>query len=69
MNSVADVIPIKLSDKERAEQLRGQLRPLLEQACEIISDARRDGLVVTFNLGPDQYGNQRVSALDILRPL
>lgn len=59
----------KISDKDRAEQLRAQLRPLLDQACELITTARREGLVITFNLGPDQYGIQRVAALDILKPL
>lgn len=68
----ADPIPYpaaKLSDKDRAEQLRTQLRPLLDQACDLITQARREGLVITFNLGPDQYGIQRVAALDILKPL
>lgn len=68
-NETVAYMDAKPTDKERAEQLRGQLRPLLEQACDLITGARREGLVITFGLGPDQYGIQRVTSLDILRPL
>ena len=57
------------TDAERAADLRNKLRPILEQACEIITAARRDGLIISFNLSPDQYGVTRVMALDVVKPL
>lgn len=57
------------TDAQRASDIRAKLRPLLEQVCEIIGAARRDGLAVGFNLQPDQYGIQRVVTLDVSKPL
>ena len=60
---------IRQTDADKAADLRAKLRPILEQACEIIAAARRDGLIITFNLSPDQYGVTRVMALDVVKPL
>lgn len=65
----AVTIPSAMTDADKAADVRAKLRPLLDKVCEIITQARRDNLVVTFNLGPDQYGRQQVGTLDILKPL
>lgn len=57
------------SDADKAKSYRDQIRPLLEQACEIITAARRDGLVIGFALAPDQGRTQRVGNIDISKPL
>lgn len=67
--------PIKLTavdgrnDAERAATIRSNLRPLLEQVAQIVTDARKDGLIVSFNISPDQYGRCQVTALDVTKPL
>lgn len=59
----------KIPDAERAEKIRTELRPVLEEACRIITAARRDGMNIGFNLMPDQYGVQRVGNIDVFKGL
>ncbi len=59
----------KVTDAERAAAIRAELRPVLDQVCEIITRARRDGINVGFNLGPDQFGIQRVQMLDLFKSI
>lgn len=59
----------KITDEEKAVKIRAELRPVLEEACDIITRARREGINVGFNLGPDQFGIQRVMALDLFKAI
>lgn len=67
--------PIKLTtvdgrnDAERAKAARDELRPLLEVVCEKLTEIEKGGIIATFNISPDQFGNYRVQALDITKPL
>jgi hypothetical protein len=51
----------------RADELRAQMMALLRPVCMLIESARRDGLVVGFNLGTDPAGRQVVRDLIIAR--
>lgn len=57
------------SDSEKAAEYRAKLVPLLEHACAILNSARSEGLIVGFNVNPDQYGRHRIQAIDVTRPL
>jgi hypothetical protein len=66
--------PLKLhidgrTDAERAKQARDNLRPLLEQVCEMLQEIKKGGIIATFNLSPDQFGNYRVQQIDVTKPL
>ncbi len=52
-----------------AKELRDRATPLLEQVCELMNDARRQGLTLNFQLGTDGFGRSRVASLDIVKPL
>jgi len=67
-DAIARLEPTK-SDADKAADYRARIRPLLEQACEIISEARRNGLGIGFNLAPDQFGIQRVGDISVTKPL
>lgn len=62
------VLNIK-TDVMKAEDARARLRPVLEEACRILTEVKRDGIVVTFNITTDQYGIYRLMALDVIKPL
>ena len=62
-------LPTTKKDSEKAADYRDRLRPLLEQTCSIITEARREGLIIGFNLSADQFGIQRVGMIDVTKPL
>lgn len=61
--------PVVPTDKERADAIRTKLQPLLEQLVATFNDAERDGLIVTFNIGRNQYGRHAVQNIAISKPL
>ncbi len=65
---IVSINPAK-TDPEKAAQIRAMLTPVLEQVCAIVGDARANGLIVSFNIAPDQFGRVKVQALDITKPL
>lgn len=67
-NNVATILTGK-TDAQRAEEYRAELLPLLQQVCEVLDRSRRDGLVVSFSLAPDQYGRQTSGPIGVVRPL
>ena len=56
-------------DTVKAENYRLELRPILEQAAEVLNRAKADGLVISFSINPDQYGRYRVTEIGIVKPL
>ena len=58
-----------VTDAVLAQAIRDEITPLLEQICTICTKARKDGLTVGFNLGFDEYGRQRITSLNITKPL
>lgn len=57
------------TDKQKADDYRAQIIAALGDACEIMNKARADGMVISFNLGPDQYGRTSVQNLGVVKPL
>lgn len=68
MNDPVSIVSGK-SDVERAADLRAKVRPLLEQVCAVLGEANRDGMVIVFNLAPDQFGRQSIQNLTVHKPL
>lgn len=68
MSNVSSIAAGK-TDKQRADEIKARLRPILEQACVILAEAQADGLKVTFGVGPDAFGRQSVTSLDVVKPL
>ena len=45
------------------------LAPLLDQVCDIFGRARKDGIILNFNISADQYGRMRVNEVSAVKPL
>jgi len=67
INSLSIVSSV--TDATKADSYRAELRPILEQAGKIMDRAKADGLVVSWNLSPDQYGRMRVADISVVKPL
>ena len=65
---IATLVPCK-SDADLAAQYRAELAPLLDQVCDIFGRARKDGIVLDFNIGADQYGRMRVNEVSAVKLL
>ncbi len=55
------------SDAEKAAAYKDRLLPVLEQACAIMDEIRRDGMAANFNLNFD--GRTRVAGFDITKSM
>lgn len=64
-----NIVAIGKPDAEKAADYRARVRAALEPVVGILNDARRDGLVVTFAIGINQFGQSVVTQLDISKPL
>ena len=65
---IATLVPCK-SDADLATEYRAELAPILEQVCDIFSRARKDGIILNFNISADQYGRMRVNEVSAVKPL
>lgn len=66
--AVLHVVPSK-TDEDLAREVREELRPLLEDACEVMNRAIAHGLDVTFMVNRDQHGRMRIASITVVRPL
>jgi hypothetical protein len=62
-------LPARVSDEDRAKQVREKLKPMLEQVAAVLNEAQKDGLTVNFTLNKDAYGRFGAIAVDVVRPL
>lgn len=69
MNDAVHILQTQMTDTQKAEGYRERLKPILEQAAAIVTEARREGLMIGFNLMPDQFGIQRVGDISVTKPL
>jgi hypothetical protein len=67
-SNIASLVPGK-TDAEKAAKIRADITPILEQVCAVVGAARAEGMIVSFNIAPDQFGRVKVQALDITKPL
>jgi hypothetical protein len=68
MSETARLVPGK-TDIELSAEIRERLKPHLLECCAIMEEARRAGLIVTFNLAPVVCGRYVVKEVGITRPL
>lgn len=57
------------SDTDLAAQIKAEARGPLEQLCGIQDRARQAGLMLGFNIGPDEYGKTIVQRISVIKPL
>ena len=64
-----NISPLR-TDAVIAAEIRGQIGPLLDQICKIMSQARADGYEVSWTVQPDSFGrNIRCTEIAIRKPL
>lgn len=56
-------------DARFAKATREKISMLLLSVCEAMDEAQGFGLKVTFTLGIDQFGRNRIGEINIMRPL
>lgn len=65
--------PIQLapgkSDADKATAYKESVRPLLMQVAKLVEEARKDGMVITFGMGQDQFGREAITYLNVVKPL
>lgn len=65
--------PVRLtatkSDAEKATEYKQALGEKLAEACSIITAAKRDGIIIQFQIGTDALGKSFVGDLKALREL
>jgi hypothetical protein len=63
-NNVADIV----TDKDKANQYRQRLEPILTEMTKIMVEAARENLVVNIQMAPDHFGIAR-PVITIMKPL
>ncbi len=58
----AVVIPL-VTTAGKATEIKNQIASYLQEICAQIDEAKRLGLMVEFNVGPDAYGKTAVTRL------
>ena len=56
-----------LTDAQKAAEYRARLTPIMEQAIAIMSEAKAEGLIVSFSINGDQYGRSVLSPIGVIR--
>lgn len=57
------------SDKEIADELRGELRPLLETLCKLMDQATKQQMLVSWAIGVNAYGQRFIQDLSVVKLL
>lgn len=57
------------TDADVAQNIRDEIRPVLEQLAAILNRGKAHGLIVSFTMQQDQYGRATVTEPSIVRPL
>lgn len=68
MNEAVTLVPGQ-TDAEKAEKYRKELTESLKPVIEILERAKRDGLVVQWNIAADEFGRIRVPFINVTKPL
>lgn len=64
-----NIAPLR-TDAVIAAEIRGQISPLLDQICAIMTKARADGYEVSWVVQPDSFGRHiRCTEIAIRKPL
>lgn len=65
---LASINPTK-TDAEKAEAYRKEMGEVLKPVCDVLERSRKDGLIVGWNLAPDEFGRYRAPFISITKPL
>ena len=57
------------TDIAKAERYRNSLRTPLTTVASFINEAQKDGLLINFQIGRDQFGRAYVQDISVVRPL
>lgn len=57
------------SDEERAAEYKAQMRAAADKVCEIVTAAKRDGILISWQMSWDAAGRAFVSSVDSMKPL
>lgn len=57
------------SDEQRAAEYKVEVRKLVESICDVMTAARREGLVLSWQIGWDAAGRAFVHTVDSVKPL
>jgi hypothetical protein len=68
MAEALSLVPSK-TDAEMAQEIRAELRPLLEQIASIMGRARKSGMNIGWAIGWDNYGRAVINQIDVNKPL
>ncbi len=58
-----------VTDTDKARDIRAKMMPLLDELLIIMNDAKNAGLIISFNIGQDQWGRVKLTDINIVRPL
>ncbi len=62
-------LPARKSDKERAEELKAELRAVLDLACAVITKAQSESITLSFQIGRDGLGRSVIAGLSASKEL
>lgn len=57
------------TDLEKARKYKERLKPLLRQVCDVLSEAKRDNIIINYQTTQDATGNHFISLLTALKEL
>jgi hypothetical protein len=57
------------TEEERVAEYKAALRTHAEKLCEVMTAARRDGLILSWQAGWDVAGRAFVQSVDAMKPL
>lgn len=61
-SAIAQLVPT-IPDAQKAEAYKDRLRPVLQQVCEIMDEAARDGFILQMSLGMVPPGKNVIQQL------
>lgn len=57
------------TDIEKAREYRERMLVPLQEICKVVSEAKRDGIIISYQTAADGLGNQFIANLSTLKEL
>jgi hypothetical protein len=68
-DKVVSLVTTSKSDEQRAAEHKAALRVHAEKVCEVVTAAKRDGIMIGWEMGWDPAGRAFVQAINTMKPL
>jgi hypothetical protein len=68
-NKIVTLVSMSKSDEERGAELRACMRSALEEVCSVMTTARRENIVISYEISWDAAGRAVVQAVNTMKPL